>query len=388
MENNILRSSVSLLVLCVVCGFSIYFSRHSKLQLLLNVFCCVVTVLCLVMWLTLLFMKLHLFNYSFIAVITLSLYILGTTNVTYYRIKFCLCQDLSSDIFGNIIRVDDLLKSLHISVPHTYNIIECVLFTIMCISLTALFNYQNFYYVYFSKTMLTDVNGVYHPISFLTAHLSIKTLTIFWYFIMRIIQQRVNLIYSAVEELERLSESNTAWCHHQLTVSFGQYRWHNDFIKEMHNNYATIHSIQQCIFEVFNTVRELYAEYFLTHTFGIIGIYSIHLFYNTTDKSESTFFILITVICFITDILPIFICESITSELQCLYLFINRLYYKRGLKNLQNDMKNWIHHFGYQEKKYDCGFFNIDISFLYILFNCITLLLLAMLDYSNKNQYN
>lgn len=384
MARNVSLSVLPVIVLYVICGYSVSFDRKSKLQTLLNAYCCVVTILCSVLWTAEQFTKLYCFDYTVITFALVLLCVWSTLILTHYRIKFCLRQDLNSDIFDNLAQADRSFESLRVAVPHSRNTVQCALFMVAYILLTLLFNYENHYYASNSRETYGDFGSWYNPVSVVTHNVSIATLFAHYYVMTNIIRQRVRLARDVVEKFDRVSDRNVAWSK-AVTVSVVAYPDSGNFLTDVRHNYEIFCNIYECVTEAFHTLRKLYANYLCFYTFAAICAYSVDLFYNIVETRRPDF-ILITVACITVDVMPVFMSESIDSELQTVFVLMNGLLYKQGLRNLRGDMKRWICKFGHRERKFDCGFFNVDTRLLFITYQIITLLVFNMLSRRDQNK--
>ena len=95
------------------------------MQKLLIVTCWAIAVLFFVVWASRLAMDLVL-NYGYMYIMMWSADKVTAATVIFYQIKFCAHQEVNCDIFNGIIYLDQSLESLYVKVPHTRNIIECV----------------------------------------------------------------------------------------------------------------------------------------------------------------------------------------------------------------------------------------------------------------------
>lgn len=211
-------------------------------------------------------------------------------NILPVKVSGLSSQDLTCNYVTNIGYVDKSLQSLHIKVPHTRNIVECILFIIISFSCFVSLVYEKFYYITVSCLML-DTTKLYKFVCALSIYTSSSVQCLHCVWITRIIWQRLQLTRRAVERFDKLSNRNVAWSD-RVTVAIVVQPRNENFLTEVHDNYKVIGSV----YETFSTVTQLHAMYFCVYLLAEITVYSFQIFCTTTDanRRDGTLFAIIT----------------------------------------------------------------------------------------------
>ena len=193
---------------------------------------------------------------------------------------------------------------------------------------------------------------------------------------MNIVRQRARLTRLAVERFDRLSDRNVAWSDQENVAIVFQPRNEN-FLVEVQDNYKVIGSVYRCLHEAFNALTRTYAIFFCVFVYSEVTVHSMQLFVNTSDVNRLSGIFVTAGNCVI-DIMLLVICESITYEFQRLQCMINSFYYKEKLSTLRVATKRLLYQYAHRERKVDCGFFDLDIALLPVLYTFISLFVFAM----------
>lgn len=382
MERSVFTSTLCLTVVGALCGFRLPISQHWKSQIIVNTYCLIVTIIYCAIFTTVTVVNICYITYSFINIMELCTNVLIALLVTYYRIKFYSKPNTICDIYNNIVYIDQGLQRLGVRVPHARNRTQCMSFMILYSSLIAFYIFSKILEVD-PRRYLMDVPNILmnSPVNIVFTVLVMHT-----YFTLYIIGQRVQLICCAVDNFDKLTDRNVAWSE-RVTLSVVGHPRSANYLTEVHENYKTICTVYRCINDTFRNARQLYSVFFFLYAFELILWYSIEIvdpytifpLYIPVLHVAKNNLLFIDGLFFVIDMIPMFICESICYKLKTLETTMNRLYYKRGLKNLRSSVENLSHQFLHRETKFNCRFFNVDFKLFLIYCDFISLLVFALL---------
>ena len=185
--------------------------------------------------------------------------------------------------------------------------------------------------------------------------------------LMYILWQRVRLACRAADRYDKLSDSKVAWKDHVIVPRLVQPS-SGDYSTELRDSFMTVTCVYRLVYRTFGTLKRLYA------TYVIVVSYSLEIFYGIIE-GMTPLKIVIFISC-VVSAMPLFICQSIGSEVQC---FIHRFYHKSKLRNVRNCTKLLVYEYAHQEKTFDCGLFEVDTSLLCTLYDFISLFVFAMI---------
>ena len=177
---------------------------------------------------------------------------------------------------------------------------------------------------------------------------------------------------------------DSAWSD-RVTVAIVVQPRRENFLTEIHDNYKLIGSLYRCLYETFSTVAQCYVMFFCVYVQAEVTGCSVHLFYNASDPNRSNG-ISVTVASLMANIMVLIMCQSINCEFQKLQCLLNNFYHKKSLANLQGITKRLVYQYGHRERKVDCGFFDLDLTLLPVLYDFGSLLFVALLDTPNKGE--
>lgn len=367
MQRNIFTSSLPLIIICIICGFVFHISRQTKLQAVLNIYCLVVTMLYSVLWVLYFSITLYSMDYTYNNCLGLCLSALESICIIYYMIIFYRCKEANCHTLCNITYIDHLLGSLNVAVPHAQNAFECIIIIIIYYILNIIYAYRELHNVSFGNQTF-DFMKMYYMI----CTIIIESITLLCFFLIYIIRQRVQLARCAAENFDKVSDRNVAWSS-QVSVRVVTCTRSGNFLTEVCDSYQVVCSIYRCIYDTVLTVRQLYAAFLCQYICGIIVWYSVDIINNTTDWSRETF-LFVTAANLFVDIIHLFLCHTVASELRGVQIVLTSFYYKRELQNLRYDTKLLICEIYQSEERFDCGLFVVDLKSTFMLYHFITLL--------------
>lgn len=123
-----------------------------------------------------------------------------------------------------------------------------------------------------------------------------------------------------------MRERKIAWVNCE-TVPVSQPSLIGNYLTEIQTNYKTISCIYRSICEIYVIIKQLYSifhsiSHISLYIWELTGYYSKEIVINTADESHNIY-LFNTAVYFITDMIPLFICVSIASELNCLEVLIH-----------------------------------------------------------------
>lgn len=82
----------------------------------------------------------------------------------------------------------------------------------------------------------------------------------------------------------------------------------------------------------------------------------------------------------LNDVVLIFICLRLSSEVQNMCVIIRSFYTKKTLVNLKSSIRHWMYNCAHSDTNLNCGFLDLDFSIIPLLFDMITLLVFTLIQ--------
>lgn len=389
---NVYSSLAPLNVLCAVFGYSVCSFRLTEMKKVLHAYCWVSSILCFVLLLFYLSVKVCFLQkkFTYLHAGDIVCMVMGLSVMSRYQFKFIACKNTNRNILDNINHFDRCLESIGIKVPHAGNLIICIMSITVIGCANMSFIFMDIFTVISGTTLDSgsetvvisgldkQIEGVCFIILIIFAGYGFPILYMNFYSVIFIIQQRVSLFRKALLKFDELSDRNVAWSDRvSISVVGGVER--DNFLTETKYFYKQINTMHYCLFDAFKTAGDFYTTLIFMWACILILSYSEVFIADAIAKKylPAVSFLLLIIL---HDISFICFCSRITSELRNINSTVIAFYYKTTLTNLRADIKNWIYRCGHEDKKLNCGYFDLDFSIISLLFNLIFLLVLTVLQ--------
>ena len=137
----------------------------SKLWLLVNLYCFLVTVILFIIWASSFAIKLYYEPLNYVSEMFLVTDIASGVTTTYYRFKYIVEGDAFKNVLCNLGDIDKRLKSVGVDVPYVKDHITCAVFTILTVIVRVLDTYIFLHTVltplHVRNDMTTEFNSIY-----------------------------------------------------------------------------------------------------------------------------------------------------------------------------------------------------------------------------------
>lgn len=326
--------------------------------------------------------KLPHMQYNFLSTSYLILEFVRITSLSYYRVKCVTGQQLLRNIFDNINCADQILSLSGVKVPHRRNLIESAIFTVFVIVV-----YTEITYLLAEKANTTKI---YKNLNELHSFFNIAAKSALFYavmmfllhftFVIYIIKQRLQLIRHIVQKKKLLRERRHAWnsCVRltSLTISTSRNTFNDtqSYSKNMQLAY-------RCIYDAFCNAKRFYGNFFILNLLVFVLWASITLLFSVIG-SDFVYIMSYIVFTLTLEVLPVVLCECIEVNFKYIQFILTSYYCTTELKCFDPDVKSlkkWIYQCSHMDKKFECGYFEIDLNLINVLVNFVSLFIFSML---------
>ena len=176
----------------------------------------------------------------------------------------------------------------------------------------------------------------------------------------------------AVERVIRISERKIAWSRCVAASGISELGSEQMSI-ELKYNFQLITSIYHCISETFQNAKQLYCRFICLYMCGVVMWFPAEIIYLITKEDKKNF-IGPAIITSVSNMVGLFICETVTLQLKHLEGLIVSICYKRSLKNLKNKTRVLIIDATHREKTFDCELFVFNLKFFPVIYDIISIL--------------
>lgn len=388
MANSIEWTTLPLTVTGVALGFYSpgVVGKSSKCRKIITVHCCVTTISVFLVWAVLVGFKLARNEYSFFNFALLLLDMVRITVLTYYRVKCLRHHDIISDICRSIDCADERLERAGIGVPYKTHRLQCVGYTavinLVCVVFWVLDDSRRTKrvpdetYAHHRYNVLGESYSVYNVLFKSTSVYSIIVLVAQLTFLLHLVYQRLRLLRRAVQKTDKYFGRKIAWSS-DVMVSVSPYIP----TSTIHERYwMEVRKLNNCLCEALSKVGEFYKHLCLLDSlFFVLVIPTLLLF--SMMEGDVVYFVWVVGGFTVTQIALLSSCHRVGSELKTVETHISRLYWSNSstcfdvnTRSMRAHLLRCIH----KDRDIDCGYFKMDVQFLYLLFDFMSLLLFAM----------
>lgn len=382
MENSIQKTMLPLSVCCVIFGFYTVDVKKTKFRRITTAYCVLVTILVFTSWTAFTVIKLQTMQYCFFNVTFLLMEIVQITMITYYSVKYIVCDNVVSEIFQNIDYADMCLERLGVKVPHKKDQVECAVYTVVTNLMCIIFAYlaTGKREVQVRVDMVGELYAVYNFVTkFSVGYSSVMLLSQFT-FLLYIVKQRIGLLRCAVQRSKKYFDRKIAWSRH-VSISVLDVSIRVTSATERRNCFIEIQKIDDCIYNALCSIRNFYNHYYMLCVIFFILATTCGLLFSAIIGNTLQFaYVAVWHTLLLTT--PVALCMNIQRDFQAIQTIINKFYWSNKLSRLDlntRHMKHWMLQCLHKELKFDCGYFILDRQLLSIVFNFVSLLLFAML---------
>lgn len=177
------------------------------------------------MWIIFIFIKVYCLVYSVTNILELCLCVVAWLIVIYYKIKLFTSLKTNDIIVRNVTYMDRALESLQISVPRVNIRIEYILHLLRQGFLLLLF-LNDIFTLSYSNT-LSGFMKVFLCVYLLNVDFSLLILFLYFYLMVTVLSQRLQLTRCAFEGFDRLDHWNFAWSYRVSVALVGGSRNEN-----------------------------------------------------------------------------------------------------------------------------------------------------------------
>lgn len=361
---------VPLSIYCILNGFLPSCLKRKRVRSVITVCCWCSTVLYTTVFLVALLLSVQLGKVNAVNTFIFAVYLLL---FAYYRVKHLWNADAYSNIVENIAYVD---KSLGYKLPHNkaYSIVYSLV-----ILLNIIYLYE---YVYERSRLLChrDKHKRFCTTLGFVRNASVQVplvcILLQFVYVMNTLKQSVQLIHQAVETMGKGNNRLTAWGESSGVLIHEHRR--RGFINDKEFRLKELRYLYMCINEAFHGVKQFYSLFISVHFSVYIYTCSLQLYRSLLHLQYSTFaFHAFKAV--ISAVIPMYVCVSATSQLRKTDSCINNFFStKRLYKTARSRNVNWVYACAHRNARVSCGFFDIDLPLMSIVFNFVVMLLTTM----------
>lgn len=379
MESSVQKAILPMTVCCVLLGFYTADIRNRNIRRIATTHCWLLAIAFCATWAVLMLIKLMSGMQQSFFIVTYELTgIMYITTLTYYRIKYIVDENITSNVFRNIDFADKCLKRFGVSMWHLRERLECAMFALGIVALCALRTYhviskgQNHHLLGIVRSKFNLVESVLMSLSkrVIMSHLFIT----FYFVVKRLVLLR-NVLRTHVKSLDR----KIAWVSSARFLSFHTPTVMNSSTL-MAEYFKEIRKINACIDDAFCNVRIISLHYLCFHVILYILWTSLTLFSSVVEK-DVLYFVYFTFVNFVLNMVPVALCLRIRNLFVDIQETLNKLYWLIQSKRPELSTKNlrhWLLQCGHMDRKFDCGYFVVDWKIFSLSFDYVILLVFAM----------
>lgn len=321
-------------------------------------------------------------QYTFLSTSYLILEFVRISSLTYYRVRCMTSQQLLRNILNNINCADKFLARSGIKVPHWRNLMECTVFTMIVVVFYTVITYLLAMKANHSKIykQLNELHSFANVAAKSASFYAVMMFLVHFTFVIHIIKQRLDLVRHAVLKIRPLRDRRQAWdsCVRLMTEGISTTRHP---VSDTQTYTKNIQLVYGCIYEAFCDVKLFYGNFFILNLLVFVLWTSITLLFSVigSDFVYIMSYILFTVL---LEIVPVFICEYIETKFQYIQFLLTSYHCTTEMKCFDPEVKSlkkWIYQCSHMDRKYECGYFEIDFNLVSLLINFVSLFIFSML---------
>lgn len=376
MAEGINRTLTPLSVCCVVFGFCA--SPGNAAQ---TFYCGLLALLTFVLWSVVWVVKMANMKYTFLTVAYLLQDVVLITMVTCYRVKYVTCGAVVRDVLDNIGCADRSLGRIGVVVPHGRNRAACVVYSVavVVVGVIAVSAYlvaacqpdQGWMRLVHENAWLFNVAA-----KAFTLYSAIMLLTMFT-FLLYSVKQRLGFVRRAVQT--DVDGKNIAWGDCAFVSTAFNFRWAN-LIRQ--NYHKELEAAFVRTYNAYRSLKKFFTVFLCLHFLMFIFSITFALYFSSLLHGDLRFHLVHTV-SIVTQFVPIFICVLITYDIDRIQSEINGLHLKNGTRlsrPVNANVKKWFYESAAREAIFDCGYFEVDSSLFFTVFDFATLFIFSVLS--------
>lgn len=379
METNVYKTMLPVSVYSTAFGIlTIAGCRQATVKNTLSVYCSLVAVAWFaycVIYLLITLRNIHVTSTS------VAHFLIETASVlmlSWYFVKFIRYRDTYGNILDNIDCVDKRLEKNGVRVPHTRNLVTCAVYIVLKLAHTILAWMLISSYKDFNKSSV-DLSDEFFSRNALIARgmfsFIMTIITSQFNFLLYTIEQRLRLLLYSLHRQNKNVFINIAW---MSSVPVG-HTWQRSFRNTRKAEYFTdIKLALQCIQQAYALTVNFYSAFSL---FQFSTVIYLATFFITISVFELTVFHLVHVTIRLTEFAfyPTLMCVYIGGEFHSLYTTLNSYLHDNKLKPFEENIKLSLQLLLKNDNKFDCGFFEINVQLVYMIFDFVTLFVTSLL---------
>lgn len=386
MRWNIYTSILPLSVGCVLVGFDTVAKKSSKVSKIRAVYCWVVTASVVMATPVFWVQKLLSMRYTFLSAAYLMADIVRIVMQTLYRVQFLGRRGSATHfVLKNINCADQGLDGVGAAVPHKRNLIVCSVYLVLASSVFTVNTY----------IFLNPKNepGKKYSVSgdaFYSANVFLKLFASYsWVimltrfnFLLYTIKQRITLLRDVIDKEDNFGGGDDmrriAWrSPGRVTVTIVGNLYAADAMTDRQNYFTKLNQIYTCLHDAYLDMSRFYKPFFCMQlvVFIVIVAFSLSMHFMVSLSPEFISYAVLLTSLECTSLLLSFFVKFGFASLETA-MSIGRSRYLTAGDDPGIETYLWPHH----EHTFDCGYFQIDISLLYIVYDFVSLCYFAMVD--------
>lgn len=371
-----------LTVCCIISGFYTGGVKKTMFKPIAIAYCWLLTVLCLTNWIFYTITVLPKIQYDFINIMYTLLEIVRVIMITYYRVRYLTGGDLISDIIRNIDYADNCLEHMCADVFHRGDQMECVAYTGV-----TLFTFVTFAFFAFQQKsthgdseMPSEFYSVHHKITDFAMIYSVFILSTQFTFLLHRVKKRMVRLRRAVEESEIRSGRRLAWTCEKTAVI--QITGIENAVMERLNYLNKVKQVDRCLYDAFCSIKIFYSNFFCLQVILFVLGCSIILSFCAFNKK---FLYLVCILAWFTSVqnFSVALCMFIQSEFQTIQAVVNKEYWtinEKYFAMILRNMSKWQLRCVCMDRRFDCGYFKINIKLLPLLLDFVSLFIFTIVS--------
>lgn len=328
-------------------------------------------------------MKLIISPFNMDLVVSILAELVRATMLAYYSVKFIVQSDVIDDVMECINYADKRLKRIGVNVPHAKEQTLCASYTVL---ITLYYVIRSVFAIYIwlrprsFATLREMLSLIYGPAKVATYFAS-GMLTTHSVFLLYTVKKRMTRFRRAVGRIEEFFAREIAW-DSVVTVSVVvDTPREENFTTQKEKYFVEVQKLNNCMFETLQGVRKFYEHYFLFQVLFYILKKSILLLLCAVERMP------LYSMCFVgwntlLMVVSVILSVNIQYEFQAVQILVKKFYWSKKLKHVDprrtTVKKLWIQSI-HRDHIFDCGFFDVDVSVLKIVFNFLLYLFFAMI---------
>lgn len=372
-----------LTISCTICGFYTTDIKNHRIRKIVICYCYTLAMTFLFIPLIVLVQEISLLEYNMFSALYFLMHIVGTTLLTYYRIKCVRERTVTSDIFKMFNYIDESLKrDVGVKIPHARNQILCTLYTVFIILLSAV---VSFIFVPEDNRLksIFIMGEIYYGCSILDKYLAFHStilLSTQLTFLLYLIKQRIELLNCATLRIvKRLVKRKIAWNNRVGCVSVCGTLGKAEALRKLQVHYRKLLFMYGCINAAYDGIKRMYTEFVCLKLVTAILVISIDVLFSVLTQTPGVYYIFLAILTLSLDVSPILLCENIRKASLYAEALFRQIYCNIRFKLDNENTMKYTYQCTHEEQTFDCGYFEVDSNLLLLLYNFISLFIISNL---------